>query len=91
MKGAILWDLALILQIELTRSAIAKAVKTHENSFILNFHVSIAVLTVLLYGLLFITGRQMLNNHYQNRPKHKFIGILTIILRTSTYLTSYLI
>lgn len=89
MITAIIWDVVLILQIELTRKAIATALKPAENSFILNFHITIAVTTVLLYGSLFYTGRKMLKGEYQIRPRHKMLGMTAATLRTLTYITSY--
>jgi predicted membrane protein len=91
MASAIIWDVLLILQIELTRSAVAKALKPVENSLLLNFHILIALLTVFLYIGLILTGRKMLGNDYSVRSKHKTMGILTLIFRTSTYVTSFFV
>jgi hypothetical protein len=91
MASAIIWDVLLILQIELTRNAVAKALKPVENSALLNFHILIALLTVFLYIGLIVTGRRMLKNDYSIRSKHKLMGILTVIFRTSTYVTSFFV
>lgn len=89
MLTAIIWDVLLILQIELTRKAIATALKPTENSFLLNFHITIAVLTVLIYGALIYTGRKILSGENKIRPRHKLLGLTAVTLRTLTYITSY--
>ncbi|MFZ4712422.1 MAG: DUF420 domain-containing protein [Bacteriovoracaceae bacterium] len=91
MASAIIWDVLLILQIEITRQAVAKALKPESNSALLNFHILIAVITVILYCAMFYTGRKMLKNDYSVRSKHKAMGIITVVLRTSTYITSFLV
>ena len=91
MATAITWDVVLILQIELTRHAVAKAMKPIENSALLNFHILIALLTVFLYIGLILTGRKMLRNEYSVRSKHKLMGVLALIFRTSTYITSFFV
>ncbi|MCP4911627.1 MAG: hypothetical protein GY909_00800 [Oligoflexia bacterium] len=90
MGSAITWDIILILQIELSRSAIMKASKAMTNAMWLNIHVSIAVATVLLYFALIYTGRKMLNNEHSIRPKHKILGFSALVFRTLTFATSFL-
>lgn len=91
MSVGIIWDILLVLQIELTRSAIAKASKVVTNPLLLNFHVTIAVSTVVLYGFMFYYGRKMLKGQNEVRSKHKVLGIMTITLRTMTYITSFMV
>ena len=91
MSFAIIWDIVLVLQIELTRSAIAKASKVVSNSFLLNFHVAIAVSTVILYGVMVYLGRKILNGQMQFKTAHKYIGMITLLMRTSTYVTSFIV
>jgi len=89
MSSAIIWDILLILQIELNRSAILKASKVMTNSAMLNIHVSIAVTTVLLYGVMIYTGRKKLH-HSPFPPKfHKFAGFITFGMRILTFITSF--
>ena len=57
-----IWDILLVLQIELMRGAIDKAMKVQVNSSLLNFHVSIAVLTVFLYFFMGRTGYLLKKN-----------------------------
>jgi len=91
MATAIIWDILLVLQIELTRSAIGKAIKVTKNPELLNFHVSVAVLTVFLYIFMGRTG-YLLKKH-QMKPKnlHRAMGFLTIFCRLTTYVTSFFI
>lgn len=91
MATAIVWDLLLVLQIELTRGAVAKASKAMTNPMLLNFHVAIAVSTVLLYFALIYTGRKMLAKDYGVKKVHKFLGMTAVTCRTVTYITSYLV
>jgi hydrogenase-4 membrane subunit HyfE len=91
MKTAIIWDLLLVAQIELNRGAINKASKALTNSFILNIHVSLAISTVLLYGIVFYTGTKLKNGNEGIRKYHKFLGLLTLTTRVLTLITSYLV
>ena len=89
MSIAMIWDVLLILQIELSRSAILKASKAIENAMALNIHVSIAVSTVILYAFMVYTGRALLSGNKQIRKKHKLLGWVTFSMRILTLITSY--
>jgi uncharacterized membrane protein YozB (DUF420 family) len=89
MSVAIIWDIILILQIELNRSAILKATKAMTNTMILNIHISIAVSVVILYGFMIYTGRQLLSGNEKIRPRHKLLGWSTLIMRILTFVTSF--
>lgn len=89
MSTAMIWDVILILQIELSRSAILKASKAVDNSMILNIHVALAVTTVVFYGLMIFTGRKLLAGQNSIRPKHQFLGWTTLALRVLTFITSF--
>jgi hypothetical protein len=89
MLFAITWDILLILQIELSRSAILKASKAASNPMMLNIHVSIAILTVVFYLLMGITGRKILKGQLEMKTKHKFLGYSTLALRILTFVTSF--
>ena len=89
MSFAIIWDIILILQIELSRSAILKASKAVSNEFALNLHVSIAVLTVIMYGFMIHSGRSILDGHNETRKKHRILGFTTYALRILTFVTSF--
>lgn len=89
MSTAIIWDILLILQIELTRGAIEKASKAVSNPIMLNIHVSIAVSTVLLYLVMIYTGRKVLKGENNILPKHKIFGKFTVLMRILTFITSF--
>jgi uncharacterized membrane protein YozB (DUF420 family) len=89
MLVAITWDILLILQIELNRSAIAKASKAISNTMILNIHVSLAVLTVIFYFCMIYTGKKFVDGNNQIRPLHKKLGWTTVLLRILTFITSF--
>ncbi len=91
MLTAIVWDIILVLQIEFTRSAIAKASKAVENSTILNVHVALALTTVLFYFVMLHTGRKLLKGDSRIRSKHALIGKITYLLRLATYITSFFV
>ncbi len=89
MSVAMIWDVLLILQIELSRSAILKASKAITNTMMLNIHVSIAVTTVILYGLMIQSGRKVLAGNTELRAKHKRLGYTTFVMRILTFITSF--
>jgi uncharacterized membrane protein YozB (DUF420 family) len=90
MMSAMVWDVLLILQIELSRSAILKAAKAMSNPAMLNIHVSIAVTTVIFYIFMLITGRKVLNGDNTVLKRHKTLGWITMSLRVLTFATSFL-
>jgi len=89
MSLAMIWDVLLILQIELSRSAILKASKAISNPMMLNIHVSIAVTTVVMYGFMIYTGRALLSGRNEVRNKHKLLGYSTFFMRILTFVTSF--
>lgn len=91
MKVAIIWDILLILQIELNRGAIAKASKAMENKAILNIHVSLALIAVLLYIYLYFSGKKVDSGDNSARQKHKILGYLALAARTAVLITSFLV
>lgn len=92
MKLVIVWDIILILQIELNRGAIAKASKYTENTMLLNIHVSLALATVLLYFVTALIGKKVMDEKREDLvAKHRLIGRITVLLRISTLITSFFI
>ena len=89
MSAVLIWDLLLILQIELGREAVAKAAKAMANPMLLNIHVTFAVLSVVFYVLLVFTGRKLLKGDNSIKPKHKIFGWTAFVLRTLTLITSF--
>ena len=87
MSVGILWDLILVLQIELLRDAIFKASRFMENFWLLNVHITLASTTLLFYGACVYTGRRLLANDFSVRKYHRWLGTTTIILRVLTFMT----
>lgn len=89
MISAILWDIILILQIELSRGAILKASEALENPFLLNLHVSLAIFTVIFYVVMLVTGFKLISGAQELLTRHRWIGRLTFLLRVLTFITSF--
>ena len=89
MSLAMIWDVILILQIELSRSAILKASKAMTNALALNIHVSIAVSTVVLYGFMIYTGRKLVKGDSTYKTRHRRLGWTTFTMRLLTLITSF--
>ena len=89
MAVTMIWDVLLILQIELSRSAILKASNAVSNALALNVHVSIAVSTVVLYGFMVHSGRKMLRGDSTLRTRHRILGWTTLSMRILTFVTSF--
>ena len=89
MSTVLLWDVLLILQIELGRGAVEKASKAVVNPMILNIHVTFAVLSVIFYVLLVLTGRKLLKGEEMIRARHRLFGWTAFVLRSLTLLTSF--
>lgn len=89
MSGAIIWDVLLILQIELSRSAIIKASQVLTNPMLLKIHLFFAIGSVILFVAMIITGRKLLAGNNGIRPLHKKLGWTTVVFRTLTVITSF--
>lgn len=89
MATVITWDIILILQIELNRKAVEKAMQALTNPMMLNIHISIAVSCVVLYFFLIFTGRKLLNNNFKVKKTHRILGWSAFILRLLTLITSF--
>jgi uncharacterized membrane protein YozB (DUF420 family) len=90
MSFAMTWDIILILQIELSRFAIEKAVKVNENSLLLNIHVSLGVSCVVLYGVVMYLGWKTMTKRPELLKTHKKLGKIALLTRLLTYITSFL-
>ena len=86
---AIVWDLALILQIELSRGAIDKATKAMTNPVILNVHIALAITAVLLYFFMIYTGLKLKKRDESVRNIHRRAGKLVLVIRTLVLITSF--
>lgn len=91
MLSAIIWDLILILQIELSREAVKKATQMLTNTWLLNYHIGIAVSCVLGYFILIYTGTQIFKGRNHFKKWHKPIAYVVVLFRISTFITSFII
>jgi hypothetical protein len=89
MLGAIIWDILLVLQIELNRGAIAKASKALSNPMILNIHVAMALTCVVAYFFMLYSGKFLKIGEFKLRSLHKKVGIFAYVLRIATFITSF--
>ena len=89
MSLAIIWDLLLIAQIELTRGAVATASAMISNPLMLNIHVSIAVTCVFLYAAMIYSGRKVLAGDMNWSRTHRMLGVTTLFMRVLTFITSF--
>jgi len=93
MSASMLWDILLILQIELTRGAVIKAgdamINEMTSKVLLNIHVSFAISSVVFYALMIHSGRKLLKGHNEIRKRHRLLGITTYTLRVLTLVTSF--
>lgn len=92
MTSVIVWDVILILQIELTRSAINKAVDlSSHKTWLMPVHLFFAVGSVVLYGITAYNGRRLLKGNESARKIHGPVGWITVFFRTATMITSYFV
>jgi uncharacterized membrane protein YozB (DUF420 family) len=91
MWSAVIWDLILIVQIELNREAVEKALTTQDNTPILNIHVCLALITVVLYFVAIYLGQSVLKGKNHLLKFHKNLGKLVLLLRVMTFITSFFV
>lgn len=89
MSSAIIWDVILILQIELNRSAIDKAMEIFQSQTALQIHLFFAVSSVVLYLVMVLSGRKVLAGDNSFLKKHRYLGITTLVFRILTFVTSF--
>lgn len=89
MLSAFVVDLMLVLYIEATRGAVEK-VAGSVNS-LLWFHAGISLAVLLCYLAMIGLGRKLLAGQTLPRMAHRNLGIAFCLLRTSNYVTSYMV
>jgi hypothetical protein len=89
MATVMIWDILLVLQIELTRGAVLKASHALTNPAILNIHVALAVSCVVLYGFQIFSGKKLLLNDLKIKNLHRNLGMTVFVLRFLTLVTSF--
>ena len=91
MTMAIIWDFILVLQIELTRSAIKKTIDVSTHSTMLNIHLFFAISTAVIFLVLLYSGSKLKKGEMHFRKKHITLGAIAVIFRTATLVTSLLL
>lgn len=89
MSAAMIWDIILILQIELNRSAIDKALDVFKSQTALKIHLFFAISSVLLYVAMVISGRMVLAGKTTMIKRHRLLGMTTLAFRILTFVTSF--
>ena len=91
MTTAIIWDFLLVLQIELTRSAIKTTLNVNSHSGILNIHLFFSISTAILFLFLLYSGRKLVKGDKKLRAWHIRVGLTTVVFRTATLITSLML
>jgi hypothetical protein len=94
MSVAFCIDLALLLYIELSRHAIAhvsNSVLTAQSDNLLYFHVTVSVLTLVLYIVQITSGIKLFKGWSPSRQFHQRAAMLFIACRLLNYVTSFFI
>ena len=89
MVTTIVFDLAIIAQIELNQGAVDKASRFVSNPAILNVHVTLAISYVLLLIPVVYTGLGLLRGKNFLRSYHKRLALIVVPLRTLVFITSF--
>jgi uncharacterized membrane protein len=82
-------DFASVLAIELTRRAIHKV--TTAPSPLLLFHVTVSVLALVFYGVMFRLGQRVQNGDEGVRPWHRRFAWMFGACRATNYVTSWVL
>jgi hypothetical protein len=81
-------DVILVLAIELNRQAIEKAT-THLDDGLLMFHVSVSLLTLILYTALTVLGVKLLKGKTEALTWHRRLAPWFLFCRLANYVTSF--
>jgi hypothetical protein len=86
MVGAILLDLVMIIQLEVNRAVVAKAIGAVTP--LLKFHIAVAISAVLAYVVMIVTGILLLKGKLVRRP-HKMLGLYVLVSRSIVSITAF--
>ena len=89
MVTGIIWDLLLVVQVEVAREVVVVATKVGSNTLATNIHIGIAIATVVFYVLVILSGKSLYQGNLSLRNRHKFLGWTTFLLRILTFATSF--
>ncbi|MGE0200144.1 MAG: hypothetical protein AB7P76_04165 [Candidatus Melainabacteria bacterium] len=87
-------DVALVLYIELNKGAIeqfATDVQSPTGHELLLFHISVSLITVVLYIILTVLGFKILKGERALLKLHRNLGGVFLICRLTNYVTSFMI
>jgi hypothetical protein len=94
MLTAFLIDISLVLYIELTRHAIETVGKVVQRPLphgLLLFHVTMSVLVLVLYVVMFRLGFGLFKGKEANRGIHRKLGYTFAVCRLANYITSFFV
>lgn len=94
MLTAFVVDVALVLWIELNRGAIEKVVEsaaTPMDHSLLLFHVTVSLITIVLYTVLTILGFKILKGQNELIKLHRNLAGLFVICRLTNFVTSFMV
>jgi len=89
MICALILDLALVLQVELTRSVVQSAGTLETNTLLTNIHIALAVANVFSYIITIITGIRLVKGHAAIRTFHRRAGWTSYFIRILVFATSF--
>ena len=89
MIAAFALDLLTVLAIEWRRHAIAKV--TSSATPLLLFHVTVSVLALVFYGIMFVLGERVRKGSDHLRPWHRRSAWVFSACRATNYVTSWTI
>lgn len=82
-------DLVSVLLIEITRGAVEKAISRPPP--LLLFHVTVSVLALLFYIVMFLLGERVRKGADELRPWHRRVAWMFGTCRVANYVTSWMI
>ncbi len=89
MGTAFLIDVGLVVYLQVTRSAVQRAVGFQ--SQILTFHVGVAVSALLLNLCLVVSGILIWKGSSNLRKRHRYLAIFFMVCRVLTLITAFFI
>ena len=94
MLAAFVLDVVLVLYIELTRGAIntfAESVQAPIGRELLLFHITVSLITIVLYGVLTALGFKIMKGERALLKLHRNLAGVFLICRLTNYVTSFMI
>ncbi len=89
MVAAFAIDLASVVVIEVSRSAVKRVARSDMS--LIWFHAGVSTLVLVLYVVLLVLGRRLNSGSESSRHAHRRFGIAFCVLRLVNYATSFLV